>query len=90
MADFKMPTEAEISAFHEKAQEVFRQSENGPPMPESLQKKMDDQALTNAALRDKNSKASKVHQEIMSMPEDEFYAKYGYLFKGDEVGEDAA
>ena len=88
MAEYELTPED--IAFNEEAEKVFRQSENGPPMPESLQRKMDDQVLTNAALRDKNSKASKVHQEIMSMPEDEFYAKYGYLFKGDDAGEDTA
>ena len=81
MADFKMPTETEIWAFHEKAQEAFHEmreaEKRGDFVPESLQKKMDDQALTHAALADENSPARKAYDKVMSIPYDEFYGVAG-------------
>ena len=87
MAEYELTPED--IAFNEEAEKVFRQSENGPPMPESLQRKMDDQALTNAALRDKNSKARKAYDKVMSIPYDEFYG-VARQDEDSDSGEDAA
>ena len=73
----------------EEARRIFRESESGPPIPENLRKKMQDQALTNAALADKNSQAWKAYHEVTSMSEEEFRKKFGdILYKDDD--QDAA
>ena len=56
---------------------------------ENFQKKMDDQALTNAALRDKNSPARKAYDKVMSIPYDEFYG-VARQDEDSDSGEDAA
>ena len=62
----------EERAFIERGKAIFAEAERLPLTSDAFQAKMDDQALTNAAL----AHDSKVHDRVMGMPYDEFEAEF--------------
>lgn len=76
------------AGFSEDAIAALVEAENLPPPSARFQAKMDDQALTNAAL----SQDSTVHDRVMDMPQEEFETEFSDVLNAnadDDDGTDA-
>ena len=77
----------EQQAMIEESRRVFTEAEKLPPPSKRFQAKMDDQALTNAALN-RPGPARDVHREIEAMPRDEFEAEFADVLNRNAYDED--